>query len=58
MKLCGSVASNLCVNDHRGARTPEQARVRRVARAAFFRIEGGTCVPSAWGGRLWNGRQE
>jgi hypothetical protein len=49
---------HLCVNDHRGARTPEQARVRRVARAAFFRIEGGTCVPSAWGGRLWNGREE
>src|SRR4029434_3170766 len=26
---------HLCVNDHRGARTPEQARVRRVARTAL-----------------------
>jgi hypothetical protein len=49
---------HLCVNDHRGAATPEQARVRRVARAAFFRTEGGTCVPGAWGLRLWNGRDE
>ncbi len=47
---------HLRVNDHRGARTPEQARVRRVARAAFFRTEGGRCVPS--GGRLWNSREE
>ena len=49
---------HLCVNDHRGAATPEQAQVRRVARAAFFRTEGGTCVPGAWGLRLWNGRGE
>ncbi len=49
---------HLCVNDHRGAATPEQARIRRVARAAFFRTDGGTCVPGAWGLRLWNGRDE
>ena len=46
------------MNDHRGAASPEQARVRRVARAAFFRTDGGTCVPGAWGLRLWNGRGE
>jgi hypothetical protein len=49
---------HLCVNDHRGAPSPEQARVRRVGRAAFFRTDGGTCVPGAWGLRLWNGRGE
>ena len=49
---------HLCVNDHRGAATPELARVRRVARAAFFRTDGGSCVPGAWGLRLWNGRGE
>jgi hypothetical protein len=32
--------------------------VRRVGRAAFFRTDGGTCVPGAWGLRLWNGRGE
>ena len=49
---------HLCVNDHRGAASSEQARVRRVARAAFFHAEGGTCVPGTWGLRLWNGRGE
>jgi hypothetical protein len=49
---------HLCVGTHRGAATPEQARVRRAARAAFFRTEGGTCVPGSWGLRLWNGRGE
>jgi len=49
---------HLCVNDHRGAATPELARVRRVARAAFFHTDGGSCVPGAWGLRLWNGRGE
>jgi hypothetical protein len=49
---------HLCVNDHRGAGTPELARLRRVARAAFFRTAGGTCVPGAWGLKLWNGRGE
>ena len=49
---------HLCVNDHGGAATPELARVRRVTRAAFFRTDGGSCVPGAWGLRLWNGRGE
>ena len=48
---------HLCVSDHRGAST-DLARVRRVARAAFFHSEGGSCVPGSWGLRLWNGRGE
>jgi hypothetical protein len=54
----GSWHFHLCVNDHRGAATPELARRRRVARAAFFRTEGGSCAPGAWGLRLWNGHGE
>jgi hypothetical protein len=49
---------HLCVNDHGGAATPEQARLRRVARAAFFHTDGGSCVPGSWGLRLWNGHGE
>ena len=49
---------HLCVNDHGGARAAEQARLRRVARAAFFHTDGGSCVPGSWGLRLWNGRGE
>jgi hypothetical protein len=49
---------HLCVGDHRGADTPEQAVVRRVARAAFFYSDGGSCVPGSWGLRLWNGLGE
>jgi len=49
---------HLCVNDHRAAPTPERARLRRVARAAFFTSEGGMCAPGSWGLRLWNGRGE
>jgi hypothetical protein len=49
---------HLCVNDHRSAPTPERARLRRVARAAFFRTEGGSCAPGSWGLRLWNGHGE
>ena len=49
---------HLCVGEHRGAATPEQAAIRRVARAAFFHTDGGSCVPGAWGLRLWNGRGE
>jgi hypothetical protein len=48
---------HLCVNTHRGA-PADLARIRRVARAAFFRSEGGTCTPGSWGLRLWNGRAE
>lgn len=49
---------HLCVNDHRGAPTEELARIRRVARAAFFREQGDACAPMTWGLRLWNGRGE
>lgn len=49
---------HLCVNDHRGAPSRGLAAVRRVARAAFFRTDGGTCAPGTWGLRLWNGRGE
>ena len=49
---------HLCVNDHRAAATPELARIRRVARAAFFRSDGGSHAPGSWGLRLWNGRSE
>jgi len=54
----GSWHFHLCVNDHRGAPTRAQAEIRRVARAAFFHTDGGSCVPGAWGLRLWNGRGE
>ena len=49
---------HLCVGDHRGVRSEELVRVRRVARAAFFTTEGGSCAPTTWGLRLWNGRGE
>ena len=49
---------HLCLDDHRAGGDAELARVRRVTRAAFFRTDGGTCVPTSWGLRLWNGRGE
>ena len=49
---------HLCVNDHRGTPDAELARLRRVTRAAFFRTMAGSCVPTVWGLRLWNGRGE
>jgi hypothetical protein len=49
---------HLCVNDHRGTPSAELAALRRVARAAFFRMVGGSCSPATWGLRLWNGRGE
>src|SRR2546425_8715517 len=49
---------HLCVNDHRGARSEELARIRRVARAALFRTEGGSCSGTTWGLRLWNRSEE
>ena len=49
---------HLCVGEHRGAPSPELAALRRVARAAFFRTDGGSCVPGSWGVRLWNGHGE
>ena len=49
---------HLCVGDRRGTQSPELARIRRVARCAFFTTEGGSCAPTTWGLRLWNGRAE
>ena len=49
---------HLCVDDHRAGGDGELARARRVARAAFFKTDGGSCVPTSWGLRLWNGRGE
>ena len=49
---------HLCVNDHRGTKSADLARIRRVSRAAFFRALGGSCSPMSWGLRLWNGRGE
>ncbi len=49
---------HLCVNDHHSAGSAELARIRRVARAAFFRSVGKGCAPRSWGLRLWNGRAE
>ena len=50
---------HLCVNDHREA-APALAAVRRVGRAAFFRMHGLAPghAPVTWGLRLWNGRGE
>lgn len=49
---------HLCVNDHRETPSAELARVRRVARAAFYRALSASGAPSSWGLRLWNGRDE
>lgn len=49
---------HLCVNDHHGTPSAALARIRRAARAAFFKTEGGSCAPTTWGLRLWNGRGE
>ena len=49
---------HLCVDDHRGRGDAALAAIRRVARAALFRTDGGSCVPTSWGLRLWNGRGE
>lgn len=49
---------HLCVGEHRGTASPELARQRRMARAAFFRTVGAGCTPTSWGLRLWNGRGE
>ena len=49
---------HLCVDDHRAGGNAALAAARRVARTAFFRTDGGSCVPTSWGLRLWNGRGE
>jgi len=53
---------HLCIGPHRGSpslpTSPELARWRRCARAAFFRSLDRDGRASAWGVRLWNGRGE
>jgi hypothetical protein len=54
----GSWHFHLCLEDHHARGDAALAAMRRVARAAFFRTDGGSCVPTSWGLRLWNGRGE
>ena len=53
---------HLCIGPHHGTPAlptpPELARWRRCARAAFFRNLDRAGRPSAWGVRMWNGREE
>ena len=53
---------HLCIGPHRGSPAlptpPELAQWRRCARAAFFRNLDGQGRASAWGLRMWNGREE
>jgi hypothetical protein len=53
---------HLCIGPHRGTPTlptpPELARWRRCARATFFRNHDRAGRASAWGVRMWNGREE
>jgi len=53
---------HLCVGPHAGTAhlptPPELARWRRCARAAFFQSRDREGRPSAWGFRMWNGRDE
>ena len=53
---------HLCIGPHRGSASlptsPELARVRRCARAAFFRSLDREGRASAWGLRMWNGAGE
>lgn len=49
---------HLCVNDTRTTPSEELRRVRRVARAAFYRSLDAKGAPVSWGLRLWNGRGE
>ncbi|MGH8769918.1 MAG: DUF7676 family protein, partial [Burkholderiales bacterium] len=47
---------HLCIGEHRGTRSEELARKRRVARIAFMETRGGRCGGGrSWGLRLWNG---
>lgn len=53
---------HLCIGPHRGSpglpTPPALAEWRRCARAAFFQSRDRAGRPSAWGVRLWNGRDE
>lgn len=47
---------HLCIGEHRGTRSEELARKRRVARIAFMETWGGGCGGGrSWALRLWNG---
>ena len=53
---------HLCIGPHQGSAAlptpPALAEWRRCARAAFFQNRDRAGRPSAWGLRLWNGRDE
>jgi hypothetical protein len=53
---------HLCIGPHAGSpelpTPPALAKWRRCARAAFFQSRDRAGRPSAWGVRLWNGRDE
>jgi hypothetical protein len=47
---------HLCIAEHKGNRSPELARRRRVARVALFETRGQRCGGGrSWGVRMWNG---
>jgi hypothetical protein len=47
---------HLCIDEHKGNRSAELARKRRVARVALFETRGGRCGGGrSWGVRMWNG---
>jgi hypothetical protein len=47
---------HLCIAEHKGNRSPELARKRRVARVALFEMRGAGCGGGrSWGVRMWNG---
>jgi hypothetical protein len=50
---------HLCVGKHKGARSPELAAKRRVARLALFEMKSNRCIGgSSYGIRMWNGFDE
>ena len=52
----GSWHFHLCIAEHKGNRSPELARRRRVARVALFETRGQRCGGGrSWGVRMWNG---
>ncbi len=48
---------HLCIGAHKGTRSAELARKRRVAKLAFFETRGSRCLAgsSSYGLRIWNG---
>jgi hypothetical protein len=50
---------HLCVGKHKGARSPELAAKRRVAKLAFFEMKSNRCIGGgSYGLRMWNGFDE